>query len=69
MKVHYSDDEYAEEGICGCPAEDIIDDWRYVDCKKCLKMKVKYLEACERDNEAIAEDMGRFVDFCNSKEA
>lgn len=67
MKTHYSDDEYAEEGICGSPSEDIINDWKYVDCKKCLKMKTNYLEECERDNEAYNEDMRRFAAFCNER--
>jgi hypothetical protein len=68
MKAHFSDDEYAEEGICGHTSENIVDEWKYVTCKKCLAMKGKYLELIEKENKYIAKQMGDFVDFCNTQE-
>ena len=63
MKTHFSDDEYAEKGICGIYSEQIEDKWSYVDCKKCLGLKDSFIKQCEIDNKIICEEMGDFVDY------
>ena len=44
MKTHFTEDEYGEEGICGYWSEELTDDWEFVTCKICLRLKNRYEE-------------------------
>lgn len=67
MKTHFSDDEYAEEGICKTHSESISHHWREVTCKKCLNNRDNYEAQVILEEEDIVNQMGGFVDFCNEQ--
>jgi len=68
LRTHFTPDEFGDVGICGTIMGDIegSSSWDYVDCKKCLKLKAKYIKSVELDNKRISDEMGDFVDFMNS---
>jgi hypothetical protein len=64
MKTHFSDDEYAEEGICNIYSEEISNHWREVTCKKCLNLRDKYEALVIVEEQDIVNQMGGdFVEF------
>ena len=71
MKSHYepymADDVYdSEKFICGTPVgqeAEVSGDWRYVDCKRCLKAKERINEGIKSDEEQICKQMGEEVAF------
>ena len=63
MKTHFSDDEYAEEGICKTYSENISNHWRDVTCKKCLKNRDNYEAQVILEEKDAVEQMGEFVNF------
>lgn len=79
MKTHYAtlesaanesdNNDYWSDSICGTPTENISDDWKVVDCKKCLKSREeheKYMKQAMEDN---IRDMAGFVEFMEKQEA
>jgi len=63
MKTHFSDDEYAEEGICNIYSESISNMWHDVTCKKCLKLRAKYEGLVIISEKDAVNQMGDYVDF------
>ena len=77
MKIHFGlfedwgDYEHplrgCESTLCGCegeiPCENASDDWREITCKKCLRLKDRYILGCKSDEEAIVHQMGEMVEF------
>lgn len=63
MKTHFSDDEYAEEGICNTYSEKISSCWHEVTCKKCLKLRGKYEALVAISEKDAVNQMGDYVDF------
>jgi hypothetical protein len=59
--------------LCGyegeIPTENSVNNWEEVTCKKCLRLKELYIEACKIDEEAIVRQMGEMADFIENQEA
>lgn len=73
MKVtHYDgfiDPEEEITPICGTQGEELeaSDNWHWVTCKRCLKLKDKVIEERKRIEVDILEQMEGFVNFMNSQ--
>jgi len=56
-----------DETLCGYIGEEVCenatDDWDFVTCKKCLRLKERYIEGCKIDEENIIKQMGEMADF------
>jgi hypothetical protein len=76
MKTHYATVEYGNESnpsdewsetVCGIDSENTENNWKYVDCKKCLKRKAQYEEEMKIAMEHNINDMKGFVEIMEQK--
>jgi len=60
-----------ERTACGCTGEkaceNTTDEWDYVTCKNCLKVKNKVIRQHEEDEKHIVAEMGAMVEFFNKE--
>lgn len=82
MKIHFGimedcgDYEHplmiCDETLCGCtgeiPTENSTNDWREVDCKKCLRLKNRYEDGIKEDEKYIVKQMGDMAEFFENLE-
>lgn len=83
MKTHFGffenfgDYEYSlygcESTICGHQGENVtekhtVEDWDFVTCKNCLKLKDKVIEYHKIVEEVIVNQMADMADFFSNKE-
>ena len=71
MKTHYdgfTDPEDETTPICGTQGYELesSDNWDWVTCKKCLKLKDRAIEQRKDIEKDIVKQMGDFVDFMES---
>lgn len=56
-----------ERTLCGydteLPCENSTADWEQVTCKKCLRLKDRYILGAKEEEKAIVEQMGDMADF------
>lgn len=57
---------FCEKTLCGYSSENVIENyvsenWKDVDCKKCLEMKESYKAGVEADEKIIVEQMGDMI--------
>ena len=62
-----------EKTICGLDSENVnedftTDNWKYVSCKKCLRLKDAVIKGEKLDEEAIVKQMGDMVKFFEEQE-
>lgn len=67
MKTHYEPykSEYEANPFCRTPISDetkTTDNWKHVNCKKCLAMKEEAVRFVEQTEEVIVRQMGEFVE-------
>lgn len=76
MKTHFAEVEKGNESnpndewyepLCGTYSEKVDNDWKVVDCKKCLKRKVQYEQEMIMAMEHSCNDMAEFVEFMKNK--
>jgi hypothetical protein len=70
--THYDgfiDPEEEITPICGTQGVELdgSDDWDWVSCKRCLKLKDKAIEERKRIESDIIQQMGDFVEFMKSQ--
>jgi hypothetical protein len=72
MKTHYAtveranesdNNDYWSETVCGTESEHLENDWNVVDCKKCLKCKVKFEIEMKQSMEDSVNYMIEFMEF------
>jgi hypothetical protein len=67
MKTHYEPykDEYEPHPFCRTPISDntkTTDNWKFVNCEKCLNLKVEADKFVEQTESVIVRQMGEFVE-------
>jgi hypothetical protein len=68
MKTHfnYFFDDDMEQAMCGTwlgEDNDLTSNWKFVDCKRCLKQKEKFIKWIENTEKIIVKQMGEMVEF------